>query len=181
MSVSDSKSQEDRMVHVARLWSSAQPVVSAMIAGTVFDFHDAEDLVAEVAETAVRKFDQYDPTRPFAPWALGIARNLLLHYYQRRSDRRQAYLDDQALESIASAHLEIADELPARQAALQECIQAIRGKSRRVLEMRYGHDLKPEAVADALNMSRNAVWVMLHRIRTALRNCIEHKLTQAKQ
>ena len=174
--MADRTTGEDRAVQIARLWSKAQPVVGAMMAGAVVDFHDAEDLIAEVAETVVRKFDEYDPLRPFVPWALGISRNLILRYYERRAGERRVYFDEQTLQLLEVAHLETAHEAPARLAALQHCIEAVRGKSRRVLELRYMHDLKPDAVANALGMSRNAVWVMLHRVRNALRDCIEERL-----
>jgi RNA polymerase sigma-70 factor, ECF subfamily len=147
-----------------------------MVAGAVVDFNDAEDVVGQVAEIVVRKFGEYDPARPFVAWALGVARNQVLQHYERRAGQRHAYFDEQTLEILEAAQVEIADELPARLAALKDCMDQIRGKSRRVLEMRYVHDLKPEVVAEALGMSRNAVWVMLHRIRTALKECIEQKL-----
>src|SRR5690242_13528537 len=111
--MSENQSPEDRMVQVARLWSQAQPVVSAMVAGAVVDFNDAEDLVAQVAEIVVRSFDQYTPSRPFVPWALGIARNQLLKHYERRSGRRHAYFDEQTLQLLETAQIEVADELPA--------------------------------------------------------------------
>ena len=169
---------EDRMVHVARLWSQAQPIVGGMIAGQVPDFHDAEDLVGQVAEAVVRSFHEYDSSRPFVPWALGIAHNLVLRHYQKQSRERHTYFDEPTLQLIASAHLAAADELPARMAALRDCIQAIQGKSRRVLEMRYMHGLKPEVIADALEMKRGAVWVVLHRVRNTLKECIERKLAR---
>jgi RNA polymerase sigma-70 factor (ECF subfamily) len=147
-----------------------------MIAGAVFDFHDAEDIVAEVAETVVRQFHKYDTSQPYLPWVFGIARNLLLRYYQRKAAVRHTYLNEKELQLVEAVHLKMAEEIPARQAALHECIKSIQGKSRRVLEMRYGHDLKPEAVANALGMKCNAVWVMLHRIRAALRECINQKM-----
>jgi RNA polymerase sigma-70 factor (ECF subfamily) len=168
--------QQARMRQMARLWSRAQPAVAAMVAGAVVDYHDAEDLVAEVAETVVTKFGEYDPSRPFLPWALGIARILILRHYERRAGERRHRFDERTLYLLARAHDETADEIPARLAALRSCIQTIRGKSRQVLDMRYVHGLKPDAIAEALGMTRNAVWVMLHRVRVALTDCVRRRL-----
>ncbi len=165
-----------RMVQISRLWTKAQPVVAAMIAGSVVDFHDAEDLVAQAAEVIVEKFDTYDPARPFLPWALGIGRNLVLRHYERRAGERQARLDAEALDALLLAHQAAADETSERLAALQSCMKAMRGKPRKVMEMRYLHDLKPDAIASALGTNRNAVWVMLHRLRLSLKACVEEKL-----
>ena len=166
----------NQSLQIARLWSQAQSVVAAMVAGAVIDFHESEDLVARVAETVVRNFGEYDQSRPFVPWALGIARNQILRHYERRAGERHVYFDEQTLQVLEIAHTETAAELPARLAALQECMKVVRGKSRQVLEMRYMHDLKPEVLAEAMGVSRNAVWLLLSRARAALKSCIEKKL-----
>jgi RNA polymerase sigma-70 factor (ECF subfamily) len=165
-----------RSVHVARLWSQAQGVVAAMIAGSVSDFHEAEDLVARVAETVVRNFSEYDQSRPFLPWALGIARNLVLRYYERRAGEKHVYFDETTLQVLESAHTEMADEMPARLAALQECIKTVKGKARQVIEMRYIHNLKCDAMAEAMSLSQNAVWLLLSRGRAAIKKCIEKRM-----
>ena len=121
----------------------------------------------------MEKFDTYDPARPFLPWALGIGRNLVLRHYERRAGDRRVAFDEQTLDVILSAHQEVADETQERLAALRKCMEQVPGKSRRVMEMRYLHDLKPEAIAEALDMNRNAVWVMLHRVRAGLKECID--------
>ena len=81
------------MLLLSRLWSEAQPVVAAMIVGAVVDFQHAEDLVSQVAETVVMKFGDYDRSRPFVPWALGIARNIVLRHYERRAGDRLVFFD----------------------------------------------------------------------------------------
>jgi len=178
MQLNSNPTTEDRMVQVARMWSQAQPIVASVIGAQVPDFHHAEDLVGQVAETVVRNFHEYDPSRPFVPWTLGIAHNLVLRHYRQQSRERHTYFDESTLQLIAAAHLAAADELPLRMAALRDCIQAIRGKSRRVMEMRYMHNLKPEVIADALQVKPGAVWVMLHRVRTTLKKCIQLKLAR---
>ena len=44
-----------------RLWIASQPAVSAFVHAAVPDLHRAEDLIQEVAATALRKFPEYDP------------------------------------------------------------------------------------------------------------------------
>jgi RNA polymerase sigma-70 factor, ECF subfamily len=166
----------NQSVQVARLWSQAQGVVAAMVSGAVIDFHDAEDLVARVAETVVRNFGEYDRSRPFLPWALGIARNIILQYYERRSGEKHIYFDESTLRVLEIAHINTADDMSARLAALQECLKSITGKTRHVLEMRYMHNLRPDVLAETMGISRNSVWLMLSRGRDALKKCIEKKL-----
>ena len=154
----------------------AQPVVSALISSTVIDFHDAEDLLGQVAETVVVKAHEYDPQRPFLPWTLGIARFRILQYFEHRHSDRHVAFDDQALELLAQAHIDLIDEAPTRLAALQQCMGQLRGKSQRVLEMRYLHDHRADWIAQKMGMTPSAVWTMLHRIRKSLAGCVERRL-----
>jgi RNA polymerase sigma-70 factor, ECF subfamily len=169
-----------QMLLLSRLWSEAQPVVAAMIAGAVVDFQHSEDLVSQVAETVVMKFDDYDRDRPFTPWALGIARNIILRHYERRAGERLVFFDDRILSAMAIAHEQVAGESAERLAAMQKCLAQIKGKTRRVMEMRYLHGLKPAAIGHSLDMTTNAVWVMLHRGRDAVAKCIGRKLMTAE-
>ena len=164
------------MLLLSRLWSEAQPVVAAMIAGAVVDFQHSEDLVSQVAETVVMKFDDYDRSRPFTPWALGIARNIILRHYERRAGERLVFFDDRILSAMAIAQEQVAGESAERLAAMQKCLAQIKGKTRRVMEMRYLHGLKPAAIGHSLDMTTNAVWVMLHRGRDAVSKCIGRTL-----
>lgn len=174
--LNESDSQQVKMLLLSRLWSEAQPVVAAMIAGAVVDFQHAEDLVSQVAETVVMKFDDFDRSRPFTPWALGIAKKIILRHYERRAGERLVFFDERILSTMAIAQEEVAGEATERLAAMRKCLAEIKGKTRRVMEMRYLHGLKPQAIGHALDMTSNAVWVMLHRGREAVARCIDRKL-----
>ena len=168
------------MLLLSRLWSEAQPVVAAMIVGAVVDFQHAEDLVSQVAETVVMKFGDYDRSRPFVPWALGIARNIVLRHYERRAGDRLVFFEERTLSALAVAQEEVAGEAAERLALMRQCLAEVKGKTRRVMEMRYLHGVKPAAFGRALDMTSNAVWVMLHRGREAVARCVQLKLAGAR-
>lgn len=169
------------MLLLSRLWSEAQPVVAAMVVGAVVDFQHAEDLVSQVAETVVMKFGDYDRSRPFVPWALGIARNVVLRHYERRAGDRLVFFDERTLGALAVAQEEVAGEAAERLALMRQCLAEVKGKTRRVMEMRYLHGLKPAAIGRALDMTSNAVWVMLHRGREAVARCVQVKLATSSE
>lgn len=172
----DEQQCDDRMAELAELWSRAQPVVGAMVAGAVINFHDAEDVVAQIASAVVRNFSKYDPSRPFLPWVLGIARNHLLQYYERQSGDRHSYFDGQTLQLIEKSFEEVAGEVPERMAALLECVDTLQGRPRRILTLRYQAGESAQRIAEQMGMSRNAVWTVLHRVRLSLRDCIDRKV-----
>jgi RNA polymerase sigma-70 factor (ECF subfamily) len=158
-----------------RCWTQAQPVVASYIGALVPDFRDAEDLLQEVAVICLRKFPDYDPRRPFAAWALGIARLEALRL-RRAHARRPVILRGELLDQIAAACEELAPEMERRSAALRECLKLLRGRAGELVRLRYEEELKPAVLAVRVNMAVVAVRVMLSRTRAALRHCIERRL-----
>jgi RNA polymerase sigma-70 factor, ECF subfamily len=74
MTAMDQKASEQ----LARLWTESQPVVASYILSIIPNFHQAEDVLQQVAAALVGEFQRFDPSKPFLPWVLGIARNLAL-------------------------------------------------------------------------------------------------------
>lgn len=174
----NSREQQQRQ-DLALLWTRAQPHVSAFVSSMVLDFHAAEDLIQQVACAVAEQFDAYDPDRPFVPWAIGIARFKVFNYY--RSKKRDKHVfDSESLDGIARAYAELEPELDPRRKALGVCVKKVSGRASQVLEMRYMREMKPARIAQKLEMTPNAVSVMLHRIRAALSKCIETEMGRAK-
>ena len=162
---------------LARLWTQAQPSVAAFVYALVPSFHDSEDILQNVASTLVDKIDQYDPARPFLPWAIGVARYEVLRHQQSRGRDRHVF-GDEVLERLEQACAEVGQEQEWLKEALDNCLRHLEGRSRKLLEFRYLHDLKPRRIAQQLGLTDNSVRVMLHRIRSALRRCIERRMAQ---
>ncbi|MDF1754020.1 MAG: sigma-70 family RNA polymerase sigma factor [Verrucomicrobiales bacterium] len=93
---------------VTRLWTSAQPVVSAFVASIVVNPHDREDVLQETALAVVNSFDTYDPGRSFQGWAIGVARNQIRLYLRRRKRDRLVFGE----ETIANLQSTFDEGLP---------------------------------------------------------------------
>jgi RNA polymerase sigma-70 factor (ECF subfamily) len=167
------------MRELARLWVQSQSAISAYLTANVIDVHHAEDLVQEVAQVVAESFGEYDRRRSFTSWALGIARNRLLKYYRSRA-RDRLVLSEAALGKLADALERVEHEAEDRRIALRACLERIEGRRRTVLELRYGENAKVMAIAQQLQMSPDAVSVMLHRIRTILYECIQRQLAKSE-
>jgi RNA polymerase sigma-70 factor, Rhodopirellula/Verrucomicrobium family len=158
-----------------RCWTAAQPIVASFLLAAVPDFHEAEDLLQNVAVVCLRKFPEYEAQRPFIAWSLGIARVELLRL-RRRQSRALLIQDEKVLEAVAETCEELAPRLKAWEAALPECLRELRGRSAELIRLRYDEALKPAAIAERLGMAGVAVRVALSRVRAALRQCIEQKI-----
>lgn len=161
-----------------RLWTQAQPSIAGYLAAVVPDRTEADDLCQEVAVVLLRKFADYDPDRPFIAWAMGIAKMAVLG---RRRDqaRAAARLEPGAVEAVAQAWLEMAPEEEERLRALRACVERTDGRARQLLELRYQRELPIEEIAAALGLAAGTARVALHRLRSALQQCIERRLGAA--
>ena len=157
-----------------RLWTLAQPTVSAFVAAVVRDFRDRDDVLQETSVAVIESFDRYDEAQSFVGWALGIARNQVGLYLRRRS-RDAQFFDTEAVERLAAAFEGLGAEEGHRLDRLRECLKELEGRARRICDLRYRDDLKPAAIAARIGMSANSVAQALHRIREQLRTCVERK------
>ncbi|MDX2036287.1 MAG: sigma-70 family RNA polymerase sigma factor [Isosphaeraceae bacterium] len=165
------RSRED----FARRWIEVEPAVSAYVFASISSFHDAEDVVQRVAQELARRFDEYDPSRPFSGWALWIAKSRVVDFYRVNRRGRLIFSDD-LLQRLAETIAEQAAGRNHRREALETCLERLPEKSRRMLELRYVDELSAAEVAREVGSTSGSVRVLLTRIRSALADCIQRRL-----
>lgn len=157
-----------------RLWTVAQPVVSAFVTSVIRDFKDRDDVLQDIAVAAIESFDAYDTERPFVPWVMGVARNQVGLYLRRRRRDRLTF-DQETVELLATAFSEVTPLQRQRLDALADCLKQVTGRAHTLCQLRYRDDLKPAAIAARLGMQPNAVAKALQRIRDQLRICVSQR------
>lgn len=167
---SESQSQEN----LAVLWSKVYPMVSAYVHSLLVSFHDAEDVIQDVAVTMAKQFDRYDPSRDPVPWVLGIAHHKAVDHL-RAMNRTNALFEEQTRRYVTQAYQDIRPEIDEMRSVLDGCLAQLRERSRYVLRFRYLSDMSIADIGRKVGLSCNAVYVMLHRSRAALARCIEKK------
>ena len=176
MTIDNSEKYTPQQMHdMTSLWVKAQPVVTAYISSTIIDYHLAEDILQQVAYTAATKFDEFDRSRSFTGWVIGITKFKLLHYYAKHKKDSLIY-NAQTLENIAEAFERVEPEIGHMTDALHTCIGKTTGKSRKAIELRYVDECSSDEIADKLEMKSTAVRVLLHRTRHALADCIKRQI-----
>jgi RNA polymerase sigma-70 factor (ECF subfamily) len=164
--------QPDQAEQFAALWTAAQPTIAGFIRTLVPDYLQADEVLQRVAVTLVRKFDQYDQARPFAAWAVGVAKFEVLYYRRERATDKHLFGDD-IVEQIASRYELLAEDVDPVREALRHCLEQLKGRSKRVIDLRYRRGLKSQAIAEEMTLSSGAVRMILCRVRETLRHCIE--------
>ena len=104
-----------------RLWTVAQPTVSAFVTSVIRDFKDRDDVLQDIAVAAIESFDAYDTGRPFVPWVMGVARNQVGLYLRRRRRDRLTF-DQETVELLATAFSEVTPLQRQRLDALADCL-----------------------------------------------------------
>ena len=159
------------------LWIKAQPKAAAFIASLVRDRHHAEDLLQEVAITAVAKFENYDRDRSFDAWVLGIARLKVMRYF-RTTGRDRIVLSEETVTHLQSEYEQLSETREARAEHLGECIDKLPDKARSILKRRYFRDMAVKAIAADEGRKPTAVGKQLFMIRRKLEDCITRRMKQ---
>jgi len=83
--------------------------------------------------------------------------------------------DDPAMQQISNAFESIEGESDEIKIALDDCMRQLKKRPRHVLELRYLREMDISDISERMGLSSNAIYVMLHRIRTSLSQCIQSK------
>jgi RNA polymerase sigma-70 factor (ECF subfamily) len=163
---------DEQIKQATRLWTVAQPVVSAFVTSVVRDFSARDDVLQEIAVAVIESFARYTPDRPFTAWAMGIAQNQVRLYF-RRCHRDRLVCDPELMDVLGAAFQDLPDEVVHSVDRLSDCVGKLDDRSRRLCDLRYTHDMKPAAIADVVGLTANTVAKALQRIREQLRLCLE--------
>lgn len=127
---------------------------------------DAEDIVSDTLERALRYRASYNPRRgePIA-WLIGIARHRIS---SRASDPVLVSIDHSDLVSATDVEHEAIERL-----TLAAAVAGLEVRDRELVALHYGADLAPRQIAELLGLKQNAVEVALHRVRARLRALLE--------
>ena len=149
----------------------AQAALRRYILAHVVEFHRAEDLFQETARALWEGFERFDRSRDFEPWAMGVARHMILRH------RRNAAVDALVFSERVSAaicHRAAAQphSLDERREFLRECIRKLPVQSQSVVRMKYTEGKSIEDISSVVGKSCNAVRLLLFRIRGGIARCM---------
>jgi len=162
-------------VNLAREWTKSQQNLLAYIGSLTYDHREAEELLQETAAQVFEHADRYDPARPFLPWAMGIARNVVMKH-RRHAARHHCVTDLAAMERLADIFDDLAPRRERLREALNLCRDQLPPRSQQICRLRYEGDLNMDEIAKRLSSTTGAVRTLLHRIRDQLRRCIEKRI-----
>ena len=158
-----------------RLFLRHEADLKAFIGALVRERSTRDDVFQDVALILWQRFDEYDAARSFGAWARGIAAKKVLQ--QKDQDARfPVAFSAAAIEAVLAVYDRTEPFAARRMEALEECLEQLPEKSRKVLEWRYQDQLKPAEIAERTGRTQDAVYQALSRIRALLEDCIRRQL-----
>jgi RNA polymerase sigma-70 factor (ECF subfamily) len=159
------------------LFLAAQPDLRAFVGAMVRDPVAREDVFQEVAMILWKTFDRYDPARPFGAWARGVAARKVMEN-RRICGRLPESCTLETLEALSKGFAK--DDAEAmwqdREKALHYCLQLVPKKSADFLMERYHNQRSVESIAQKADMTVDALYQALSRLRRQLRECVQRRL-----
>ena len=169
----DSSDDHERFT---RLLLEAEPVMLRSILVVVPHLADAREILQETAVALWRRFDSYDPDRPFLNWAMGFARIETRRFRARQ--RRRAQLTEKAMEALEAEMDRTPEFLVALERHLAACLGKLADRQRRLIRGYYQENRTVEWLAKTEGRSVEATYKAMQRIRQGLQRCIERRIKE---
>jgi RNA polymerase sigma-70 factor (ECF subfamily) len=167
------------------LLTAAQRRLYAFICTLVVDRADAEEVLQETNLALWQQTERFEPGTDFLAWACRVAHFKVLKLRDSRK-RQRVQLDDAVIELLATESIEeqrlhgqlAAERYERRRLALVACLEELSERNRSALTMHYQGGQSLAAIGVQFGRTANAVAQLLHRIRSALRGCVEKRLAE---
>jgi RNA polymerase sigma-70 factor (ECF subfamily) len=136
---------------------------------------DARDILQETGLALYRKFDQYDSSRPFLPWAYRFA-YLQVQKYREKSARAPLMFSEDIVDMLALDMERTASELTQRLQFLDARLEKLTPQDKKLVTSRYAMRQSVEEMMQRLSMSRRTLFRNLELVRLRLHDCVSRQL-----
>jgi RNA polymerase sigma-70 factor, ECF subfamily len=143
----------------------------AYVFSLMLNAEDARDVMQEAAVSMWKHFNEYDPSRPFFPWASRFAYFTILSY-RKRKPNVHSFLSDLTVQALADEYPTQQLELDARVTALVACMDKLPVPARKLLEQRYQGGQNIQEIARRTGRSANTLYKVFEKLRHELLVCV---------
>jgi RNA polymerase sigma-70 factor (TIGR02943 family) len=149
----------------------------------------AEDLVQETFLAAFHSRETFKGRSSEKTWLVGILKNKIIDYFRKKNREMPAEKIELMADTLSDAfdesgHWRVGpapwDTNPDAQfeqeefmVILQQCIERLPERLAQVFVLREMDELETKKICKLLGISASNAWVMLHRARASLRECLE--------
>ncbi len=139
---------------------------------------DAEDVFQRCSLLLWKKFNEFDRSRPFLPWACSIA-----HYevknFVRSTKRSRLQFDDSLLDQMADTRLRQQEGCELQVEMLRRCLAALKSMERELVEIAYRGELTLKEFAEARSASPQTLYNRISIVRRKLLACMQRRMAES--
>ena len=168
--------QTHRHVQFTRHFAECEGAMTAFAFSLVPNRADVDDIIQETLKALWNKFDDYDPERPFLPWANRFVYRQVQMHRRSAAIRNKYVFTDDTFEALAGAAPDSIERDKAMSAALDKCLGKLNEKQRDLIEQRYLAKGTLQDLAEESGRTANALYKTLQRIRESLYHCIYNRI-----
>jgi RNA polymerase sigma-70 factor, ECF subfamily len=160
---------------LVRLLSRHQDELFRYIFALLPHVEDARDVLQETSVALYRKFEEYDPSKPFLAWAYSFAFLEILKQ-RERNQRATRFLNRELIERLAREREQMEPELHARLQGLELCLKKLCATDRELIRQRYQEKTSAEELMRQFETSRRTLFRKLEHIRRLLFDCVSRSV-----
>ena len=137
----------------------------------------AADVLQDTNLDLWSRLDDFDFSRPFAPWAFGFAYRRVL-VYRKAQCRSRLLFNDDVLQLVSDTYANRPADANKRLTALKSCLDTLHPTQSKLIHDRYMGRDSVKSLAARLGTTANQVSARLYRIRKLLAQCVESTVTR---
>ena len=173
MEASDSDPDSEIVALLTEHQSALRLYVASLLPGD----SAASDVAQQANATIWKKRSDFELGTNFKAWVFSIARYEVLNYRKKQAKDARRFVFGEELEEIFAEELPaLPNDLDERQSALRGCLDRLKQADRELILARYFKDTSLHDYAAEIGRSVGGLKVTLHRLRSKLAACIEHKM-----
>ena len=147
----------------------------------------AQDIVSETFLSGLRGRKTFQGKSSERTWLISILKRKIIDYYRKLNTQKEraeisvSYQDpemegDWIEENVPDLQAQAADELIENEElrlAILECLDQLNENQARIFKMKSIEGLDTETICKELNITPSNLWVILHRARKNMMECLE--------
>jgi RNA polymerase sigma-70 factor (ECF subfamily) len=168
----------ERQAQFTRHFAESERAMLAFAFSLIPNRADVDDIMQETLKALWQKFEDYDPDRPFLPWANRFVYRQVLIHRRSHAIRSKYVFTGETFEQLASSEPVSLERNQAMEQALEKCLKKLSAKQRELVERRYLAEGSLKALAEESGRTADALYKTLQRIREALFHCINKRMAK---
>jgi len=155
----------------------------------VNDREIAQDLISETFLAGLKSKDNFKGEATERTWLISILKRKIIDYYRKINSRkgkaevRMSYTDENAEgdwleERVSDPFDKTAEDTMENEElgmAIMNCLDGLNEKQATIFKMKTIDGFDTEAICNEYNITPSNLWVIIHRARKAMAECLEEK------